>query len=52
MNAADRLDSIDTRLERLVIISEQQVQSLSELREVSQQQARTAETSRHRRAAS
>jgi methyl-accepting chemotaxis protein len=50
MNAADRLDSIDARLERLVIVTEQQAraaerqaQSLSGLREISERQAETAE---------
>jgi methyl-accepting chemotaxis protein len=50
MNAADRLDSIDARLERLVIVTEQQARtaerqalSLSELREISERQAETAE---------
>jgi methyl-accepting chemotaxis protein len=50
MNAADRLDSIDARLERLVIVTEQQMrtaerqaQSLSGLRETSERQAETAE---------
>jgi hypothetical protein len=43
MNAADRLDSVDARLERLVIVSEQQAQSLSGLREISERQAETAE---------
>ena len=43
MNAADRLDSIDARLERLVVIGEQQAQSIEELRGVSQQQTRNIE---------
>jgi methyl-accepting chemotaxis protein len=41
MNAADRLDSIDARLERLVVVTEQQAQSFGELREVSKQQAQS-----------
>jgi archaellum component FlaC len=43
MNAADRLDSIDARLERIAVTTERQAQNIERQAEVAERQAKTIE---------
>jgi archaellum component FlaC len=43
MMTADRLDTIDVQLQGLLAVAQRQAQSIAELKDVSQQQAQTAE---------